>query len=417
MERHVSDLSQALLGKVFPPEAKEYRGSSESYFSAQENTLKPACIVRPHTTADVVTIVSHLVRANSLQSIGSCKFAIRSGGHACFAGSANISNGITIDLRGMNSIRVNEDSSRVFIGTGASWGEVYRTLDPLGLAVPGGRHSQVGVGGLTLGGGLSHFSGQAGLVCDAVTEYEIVLASGSTVRATENDSDNGDLFRALRGCSNNFGIVTQFTFRTFPQGRLWGGTLIYPLETKDQQLQVFYKYSTNPSCNPNVSLIHSFGMSAERGSGFVNSIVHTKPESEPTVIKPFTSLSPMYLNTLRELSLTELTVEQDSYNKNDVIPTLSAGSKSIVVAQLTGTWEDPRDTAALEGVAIKLIDDIETAAQKSDLQTGYLYLNYAHAGQNVFGEGKRKAWLQEMSRKYDPQGIFQRCVPGGFKLF
>ncbi|KAL8939649.1 MAG: hypothetical protein Q9211_002641 [Gyalolechia sp. 1 TL-2023] len=119
---------------------------------AQENTLKLPCIVRPHTTADVVTIVSHLVRANKLQSIGSCKFAIGSGGHACFVGSANMSNGITIDLRGMNSIRVSEDSSMVSIGTGASWGEVYRTLDPLGLAVPGGRHSQVGVGGLTLGG-------------------------------------------------------------------------------------------------------------------------------------------------------------------------------------------------------------------------------------------------------------------------
>ncbi|KAL9023593.1 MAG: hypothetical protein Q9196_007104 [Gyalolechia fulgens] len=101
----------------------------------------------------------------------------------------------------------------------------------------------------------------------------------------------------------------------------------------------------------------------------------------------------------------------------DAIPTLSADTKSVVVALLTGTWEDPRDTAALEGVAMQLIDGIETAAQESDLQTGYLYLNYAHAGQNVFGEGKRKAWLQQMSKKYDPEGIFQRCVPGGFKLF
>ncbi|KAL8723135.1 MAG: hypothetical protein Q9181_007347, partial [Wetmoreana brouardii] len=316
MEYYVSDLLQALPGKVFPPGAKEYEKSLYSYFSAQKSTLKPACIVCPHTSADVATIVSHLVQANQLQGIGSCKFAIRSGGHACFAGSANTSNGITIDLRGMNSIKVSEDHSQVCIGTGASWGEVYRTLDPMGLAVPGGRQSQVGVGGLTLGGGLSHFSGHAGLVCDAVTEYEVVLASGSTIRATENDPDYGDLFRALRGGSNNFGIVTRFTFRTFPQGRLWGGTLIYPIETKDQQLQAFYEYSTSPSCDPNVSLIHSFGMSAERGSGFVNSIVHTKPESEPTVIKPFTSLKPTYLNTLRELSLTELTVEQDSYNRN-----------------------------------------------------------------------------------------------------
>ena len=152
MEQHLSDLSQSLPGKVFLPESQEYKESIDSYFSAQESQLKPACIVRPQNTADVVTVISRLVQANQLHGIGSFKFAIRSGGHACFAGSANVSDGVTLDLRGLNSIEVNEDSSQVSIGTGASWGEVYRKLDALGLAVPGGRHSQVGVGGLTLGG-------------------------------------------------------------------------------------------------------------------------------------------------------------------------------------------------------------------------------------------------------------------------
>ena len=152
-------------------------------------------------------------------------------------------------------------------------------------------------------------------MCDNVLEYEVVLPSGATVRA-KKEGEYGDLFRALRGGSNNFGIVTRFVFRTFRQGRLWGGTLVHPIETKDQQLQAFYKFSSNPSYDSNASLIHSLGMSAERGCGIVNSIVYTKPESEPAVIKPFTSLKPTYLNTLRELSLTELTCEQDSYNQN-----------------------------------------------------------------------------------------------------
>ena len=152
------DLSQALPGKVFLPESQGYTESLNTYFSAQENQVKPACIIRPENTADVVTIISRLVQANRLHGIGSLKFAIRSGGHACFAGSANVSDGVTIDLRGLDSIEVNEGASQVSIGTGASWGEVYRTLDPLGLAVPGGRHSQVGVGGLTLGGTTTKFS-------------------------------------------------------------------------------------------------------------------------------------------------------------------------------------------------------------------------------------------------------------------
>ena len=101
----------------------------------------------------------------------------------------------------------------------------------------------------------------------------------------------------------------------------------------------------------------------------------------------------------------------------EAIPTLSADSKPIVVAQLTGTWKNSKDTAVIEAVALTLINDIDSAARTEKMQTGYIYLNYAHAGQKVFGEGKRKEWLQEMSRVYDPEGIFQRCVPGGFKLF
>lgn len=152
MDQCVLDLARALPGRAFLPGTPGYADSLNSYFSAQESYIKPACIVRPETTAEVSTVVLHLAQANQMHGIGSVKFAIRSGGHACFPGSANISDGVTVDLRGMNSIEIHEDSSQVTIGTGVSWGEVYRTLDPLGLAVPGGRHSQVGVGGLTLGG-------------------------------------------------------------------------------------------------------------------------------------------------------------------------------------------------------------------------------------------------------------------------
>ena len=359
MEQHVLDLSHALPSKVFGPENKGYIESLNKYFSAQERQIRPACFIRPQNTADVALIVSYLSRVNELHGIGSVKFAICSGGHGCFAGSANISDGITIDLQGLNSIEIDEDSLQVSIGTGASWGEVYRTLDPFALAVPGGRHSQVGVGGLTLGGkiillrlaaelgqvdgivdssyrrlkksgGLSHFSGHVGLVCDNVLEYEVVLASGSTVHIRENDPEHSDLFRALRGGSNNFGVITCFVFRAFRQGRLCGGNLMHPIDTRYQQLQTFYNFACGASYDPSASLIHSFGMSAESGSGFVNGIVYTKPECNPAVIRPFLKLEPIYLNTFRELSLTELTREQDSFNENGIqyVYRLFSGSRA-----------------------------------------------------------------------------------------
>lgn len=102
----------------------------------------------------------------------------------------------------------------------------------------------------------------------------------------------------------------------------------------------------------------------------------------------------------------------------EAIPDLATNSnKTVVVAQLTGTWKASEDTAAVETAAMKLIDGIDREARAADMHTGYIYLNYAHVGQNVFGEGQRKERLREISRKYDPEGVFQRAVPGGFKLF
>ena len=106
----------------------------------------------------------------------------------------------------------------------------------------------------------------------------------------------------------------------------------------------------------------------------------------------------------------------------EAIPTLSHEQKTIVVAQVTGTWKDGRDTPAIEAAAMGLIDKIDDAAKQEKMQTGYIYLNYAHAGQNVFSDGsdkgeQRKEWLRSISRKYDAEGIFQRCVTGGFKIF
>ncbi len=166
MDQHVPELLSALPGKVFLPGNEQYTESLQSYFSAQETQVKPACIVRPGTTGDVVCTLSLLVQANRLQGIGAVKFAVRSGGHACFAGSANLADGVTIDLRDLDLIELSQDSSQVSVGTGASWGQLYRALDPLGLAIPGGRHSQVGVGGLTLGGKSSCLISLL-IVCDA----------------------------------------------------------------------------------------------------------------------------------------------------------------------------------------------------------------------------------------------------------
>jgi FAD binding domain len=81
----------------------------------------------------------------------SCPFAVRSGGHGK-SGFSNINGGVVIDLSALNAVSVREDRKVASIGPGATWGDVYGTLGPMNLTVPGGRHAGVGVGGLSLGG-------------------------------------------------------------------------------------------------------------------------------------------------------------------------------------------------------------------------------------------------------------------------
>lgn len=134
------------------------------------------------------------------------RFAVRSGGHSPNPGWSSISEpGVLIDLRHLNEIRVNPDKTIVSIGPGKRWGEVYEALDPYGISVVGGRIPQVGVGGLILGGGLSHFSGKYGLAADNVKNFEVVVADGKVVDASA--TANSDLFWALKGGGPNFGSL------------------------------------------------------------------------------------------------------------------------------------------------------------------------------------------------------------------
>ena len=94
-----------------------------------------------------------------------------------WAGAANIQSGVTIDLSAMNAVTVSRDWRTTFVGAGARWQDVYLKLDAMKLAVSGGRVNDVGVGGLTLGGGNSYFASRYGFVCDNVNNFEV---SGSS---------------------------------------------------------------------------------------------------------------------------------------------------------------------------------------------------------------------------------------------
>jgi FAD/FMN-containing dehydrogenase len=142
---------------AFPGE-KTYEESIESYWSLLTH-LRPNCVLQPRGTQNVSNAVKALVDANDTQP---CQFAIRSGGHSTWAGSNNIQDGVTIDLKHMSKTTYNANNSTASIGPAARWAEVYSTLDAQGIAVAGGRAGDVGVGGLILGGGNSFYAAREG---------------------------------------------------------------------------------------------------------------------------------------------------------------------------------------------------------------------------------------------------------------
>lgn len=109
------------------------------------------------------------------------------------------------------------------IGPGLTWWDVYDWICDHGLVVVGARYAPVGVPGLLLGGGISYFAGEYGWAANNVVGYELVIANGTILEVTS--STYPDLFWALKGGSNNYGIVTRFDLRTFPEPQIYAGIL------------------------------------------------------------------------------------------------------------------------------------------------------------------------------------------------
>ncbi len=170
----------------------------------------PALIARCTGTADVVAAVNFAREHELLVSI-------RGGGHNV-AGSATNDGGIVIDLTAMRGIRVDPEARAVRVQGGATWGDVDRETQLFGLATPGGVVSTTGVGGLTLHGGWGWLRRKHGYCVDNLVSVDVVTADGEVRMAGE--TQNPDLFWAIRGAGSNFGVVTSFEFRLHEVGPL-----------------------------------------------------------------------------------------------------------------------------------------------------------------------------------------------------
>src|SRR5947208_11188987 len=181
---------------------------------------RPAVVARVSGAADVAACVN-FARENALP------LSIRGGGHNV-AGTALCDGGLMIDMSLRRGVHVDPAHRVLRAEAGATWGDVDHEAQPVGLVVPGGIVSNTGVAGFTLGGGFGWTSRKCGYAADNLLSVDIVTTDGERRHASE--TENADLFWALRGGGGNFGAVTSFEFRAHRHGpQALCGMAVYPM--------------------------------------------------------------------------------------------------------------------------------------------------------------------------------------------
>ena len=211
-------LRTSLRGPVITPDDQGYDAVRAVYNGMIDR--RPAVVAQCVDAGDVI-------RALDWGRSSGLDIAVRGGGHSG-PGSGVVDEGLVIDLSPIRWVRVDPEARTADVGGGSQLGDLDHAAHAFGLATPSGIASTTGVGGLTLGGGHGYLSRRYGLTIDNLLGVDIVLADGTFVSASETEND--DLFWAVRGGGGNFGIVTSFTYRLHPVENVGVGITLWPID-------------------------------------------------------------------------------------------------------------------------------------------------------------------------------------------
>ncbi|KJZ77795.1 hypothetical protein HIM_02972 [Hirsutella minnesotensis 3608] len=358
-------LSSLLPGTIAFSSSTTYLQENR-YWSNRQAEVRPRCFFAPRNTL-------HVSQAMKVLTSLKAHFTVKAGGHTAFAGGSNIDGGVTIDLAHLNDITVWPDRETVSVGSGNRWINVSSALDPVGLAVAGGRAADVGVAGLSLGGGISYFSGTRGWACDNVRNYEIVISSGEIVNASPKV--NADLYWALRGGGgSNFGIVTRFDLESFEQGGLWANGIVFPGALNKTLIPLFTDLSNKGLVEDQEAHTY-FVLSYQpdlRGFVVLTSFYHATPppvNTTPPVFEPFQSVPGAISNVvqLTNISAQSKAIDQPSGSRQTWWDTSVAMTSPDLLQDIVSLYE-------------KLVHKFLAAANETSIAT---FLVFQPVSQNI----------------------------------
>jgi FAD/FMN-containing dehydrogenase len=212
----LAELRGVLSCRLILPGEDDYDAARSVFYGWVDK--RPAAIARASNVDDVVNVVN-FARENGIE------LAVRSGGHSA-AGHSVSEGGVVLDLADMRAIQIDVAGRTAWAEAGATAGQFTKAAGEHGLATGFGDTGSVGLGGITLGGGVGYLSRKFGLTVDSLLAAELVLADGRQVRV--DAVSHPDLFWAIRGGGGNFGVATRFQFQLHLLPSIVGGLLILP---------------------------------------------------------------------------------------------------------------------------------------------------------------------------------------------
>jgi FAD/FMN-containing dehydrogenase len=296
----ISDLRSDLNGEVIGPDDAAYDEARQVFFKGVDR--RPAAVARVADARDVARVVT-LVRDSDLE------LAVRSGGHSR-AGYGTSQGGVVIDLSGMRALEIDADAKTAWVETGITAGEYTNVVGERGRATGLGDTGTVGIGGITLAGGIGFLVRKNGLTIDDLLAAEVVTADGEIVQASEESEP--DLFWALRGGGGNFGVVTRLQLRLHEISEIVGGMLMLPAtaEVITRFIEAADAAPEELSTIANVMLAPPMPFIPDDAHGkpvLLALLAHVGPvDQAERVLAPFRALGKPYVDMVRPMRYPEM---------------------------------------------------------------------------------------------------------------
>ncbi|CBX94977.1 similar to FAD linked oxidase domain protein [Plenodomus lingam JN3] len=437
-----------------PDDGQAYESSLVRW---SEHCIKRAAAVVKVKSADDVSATLAQIRAHNIP------FTVRGGGHST-SGAASIEDGIVIDLSSMRKVTVDPQTKTVTAEGGTIWEDVDFEAAKYDLAAVGGTVNHTGVGGLTLGGGYGYLSGRYGLTIDNLVSANVVLASGEQVVASA--TSHPDLFWAIRGAGQNFGVTTAFTFQGHDQKNpVFAGPLVFPTEKLPQIVEFANKFhatnngdqamiigfSAPPPANvPVIMTVLFCNGTEEEGKAFYGDLFKLGPIANHTSMIPYKKLNsllndgagfdgrkqfgggvfkaPLQFNFVKQLhtDFTDFAMSHEGMNSSMLLLEMMPYKKVMEISNEEMSfsnrgeyynvssmvkWFDPAFDAEVRTFSREMLakatEKSLNGTQKEKSGVG-LYSNYAPVDadpKNLFGANVKR--LEELKHKYDPDNLFR----------